>query len=231
MDSSYRSAMSVQSSLVMHPINAYGTEEQKQKYLPKLGKTSFFYQGLLKNSITLPMPPPTGLPKVTQPQPLPQFSWPCQVTILKNDSLLTRWWLHRGKFGLLFAIVDKQFCTLWQTRSRKGLHPKGDYWVLFREIKMFDFSCWLLTARGELIGCFGLTEPNHGSDPGGMETRAKHNPARNSYILNGSKCWWETFSGGPSQTISVYTCVHLSSNDHYFWAKLNLGVVEAPRIR
>ena len=61
--------MSVQSSLVMHPINAYGTEEQKQKYLPKLGKTSFFYQGLLKNSITLPTPPPTGLPKVTQPQP------------------------------------------------------------------------------------------------------------------------------------------------------------------
>ncbi|KAM7447014.1 hypothetical protein ABFA07_004662 [Porites harrisoni] len=80
VDSSYRSAMSVQSSLVMHPINAYGTEEQKQKYLPKL-------------------------------------------------------------------------------------------------------------ARGELIGCFGLTEPNHGSDPGGMETRAKHNPAGNSYILNGSKCW------------------------------------------
>lgn len=80
VDSSYRSAMSVQSSLVMHPINAYGTEEQKQKYLPKL-------------------------------------------------------------------------------------------------------------ARGELIGCFGLTEPNHGSDPGGMETRAKHNPARNSYLLNGSKCW------------------------------------------
>ena len=105
VDSSYRSAMSVQSSLVMHPINAYGTVEQKQKYLPKLGKTSFFYQGLLKNSTTLPMPPPTGLPEVTQTQPLPQFSWPCQVTILKNDSLLTRWWLHRGKFGLSFAIV------------------------------------------------------------------------------------------------------------------------------
>lgn len=80
VDSSYRSAMSVQSSLVMHPINAYGTEEQKQKYLPKL-------------------------------------------------------------------------------------------------------------ARGELIGCFGLTEPNHGSDPGGMETRAKFNPVGKSYILNGSKSW------------------------------------------
>ncbi|KAG8238625.1 hypothetical protein J437_LFUL018458 [Ladona fulva] len=64
VDSGYRSAMSVQSSLVMHPIYAYGTEEQKLRYLPKL-------------------------------------------------------------------------------------------------------------AKGELVGCFGLTEPNHGSDPGGMETRAK----------------------------------------------------------
>ena len=38
VDSSYRSTMSVQSSLVMHPIHAYGTEEQREKYLPKLGK-------------------------------------------------------------------------------------------------------------------------------------------------------------------------------------------------
>lgn len=37
VDSSYRSAMSVQSSLVMHPIYTYGTDEQKEKYLPKLG--------------------------------------------------------------------------------------------------------------------------------------------------------------------------------------------------
>ena len=36
VDSGYRSALSVQSSLVMHPINAYGTEAQKEKYLPKL---------------------------------------------------------------------------------------------------------------------------------------------------------------------------------------------------
>ena len=44
-------------------------------------------------------------------------------------------------------------------------------------------------ATGELVGCFGLTEPNHGSDPGGMETRAVHNPAGNSFILNGAKQW------------------------------------------
>lgn len=38
VDSGYRSTMSVQSSLVMHPIYAYGSEEQRQKYLPQLGE-------------------------------------------------------------------------------------------------------------------------------------------------------------------------------------------------
>lgn len=42
-------------------------------------------------------------------------------------------------------------------------------------------------ARGELIGCFGLTEPEHGSDPGGLETTAVRDG--NNYILNGSKTW------------------------------------------
>src|SRR5262244_33602 len=40
---------------------------------------------------------------------------------------------------------------------------------------------------GELIGCFALTEHGHGSDPGGMETRARHDG--DHYVLNGSKCW------------------------------------------
>jgi glutaryl-CoA dehydrogenase len=42
-------------------------------------------------------------------------------------------------------------------------------------------------ARGELIGCFGLTEPDHGSDPGGMLTRARRDG--NDWILNGTKMW------------------------------------------
>jgi glutaryl-CoA dehydrogenase len=42
-------------------------------------------------------------------------------------------------------------------------------------------------ATGELIGCFGLTEPNHGSDPGSMETRAKK--ADGGFRLTGSKMW------------------------------------------
>ena len=78
VDSGYRSMMSVQSSLVMVPINAFGSEAQKQKYLPRL-------------------------------------------------------------------------------------------------------------ATGELIGCFGLTEPNHGSDPGSMITRAKK--VDGGYQLSGAKMW------------------------------------------
>jgi glutaryl-CoA dehydrogenase len=39
-----------------------------------------------------------------------------------------------------------------------------------------------------MIGAFGLTEPNHGSDPGSMETKAVKKG--NSYILNGSKSWY-----------------------------------------
>ncbi len=78
VDSGYRSAMSVQSSLVMHPIFAYGMEEQRLKYLPKL-------------------------------------------------------------------------------------------------------------ATGEWVGCFGLTEPDHGSDPGGMITRAK--PVDGGYLVSGAKNW------------------------------------------
>ncbi len=78
VDSGYRSAISVQSSLVMHPIHAFGSEQQRQKYLPKLG-------------------------------------------------------------------------------------------------------------TGEWIGCFGLTEPDHGSDPGGMQCRAKS--VDGGYQLNGTKTW------------------------------------------
>ena len=47
---------------------------------------------------------------------------------------------------------------------------------------------WLpLLAKGEKIGCFGLTEPDHGSDPGGMETRAQ--PKGKGFVLNGTKRW------------------------------------------
>lgn len=44
-----------------------------------------------------------------------------------------------------------------------------------------------LAAKGEIVGCFGLTEPNHGSDPSSMETTAKK--VNGHYVINGSKTW------------------------------------------
>ncbi|MBL7473871.1 acyl-CoA dehydrogenase family protein [Robertkochia sediminum] len=53
-------------------------------------------------------------------------------------------------------------------------------------------------AAGELVGCFGLTEPNHGSNPGGMETRFKD--MGDHYLLNGAKLW---ISNSPFADIAV----------------------------
>ena len=48
----------------------------------------------------------------------------------------------------------------------------------------------IFQAKGELIGAFGLTEPNHGSDPNGMETKARYNKSDKTYTLNGAKSWY-----------------------------------------
>ncbi|MDP2089282.1 MAG: acyl-CoA dehydrogenase family protein [Flavobacteriaceae bacterium] len=53
-------------------------------------------------------------------------------------------------------------------------------------------------ASGELMGCFGLTEPNHGSNPGGMETKIKD--IGDHYLLNGAKMW---ISNAPFADISI----------------------------
>jgi glutaryl-CoA dehydrogenase len=44
-------------------------------------------------------------------------------------------------------------------------------------------------AAGRMVGCFGLTEPDHGSDPGGMETTAAYDAGTGEYVLSGSKAW------------------------------------------
>jgi glutaryl-CoA dehydrogenase len=63
-------------------------------------------------------------------------------------------------------------------------------------------------AKGEIVGCFGLTEPDHGSDPGGMKTRAVTVPG--GYKLSGSKMW---ITNSPIADVLV------------IWAKLDGGAI------
>ena len=62
-------------------------------------------------------------------------------------------------------------------------------------------------AQGKLIGCFGLTEPDHGSDPGGMETRARKDG--DGWVLNGTKRW---ITNGSLAGVAIV------------WAKVNDGI-------
>nr|XP_055092706.1 glutaryl-CoA dehydrogenase, mitochondrial isoform X4 [Symphalangus syndactylus] len=66
-----------------------------------------------------------------------------------------------------------------QVFHREIISEMGELGVLGPTIK----------AKGELLGCFGLTEPNSGSDPSSMETRARYNSSNKSYTLNGTKTW------------------------------------------
>ncbi|HJU12239.1 MAG TPA: acyl-CoA dehydrogenase family protein [Candidatus Binataceae bacterium] len=62
-------------------------------------------------------------------------------------------------------------------------------------------------AKGKLLGCFGLTEPDHGSDPGGMETRARKDGA--GWVLNGTKRW---ITNGSIAALAIV------------WAKVDEGI-------
>lgn len=111
-----------------------------------------------------------------------------------------------GQLGLLGATIHGYNCA--------GISSVG-YGLIAREVERIDsgyrsamsvqsslvmFPIWAygtkeqkdhylpLLAQGDQIGCFGLTEPNHGSDPDGMETIAKLQPD-GDYLLNGSKTW------------------------------------------
>ncbi len=81
--------------------------------------------------------------------------------------------LERGDSGLRsFVSVQGSLCMfpIWKFGSEEQKHD------------------WLPgMAAGELIGCFGLTEPDHGSDPGNMSTRARRDGS--DWVLNGAKRW------------------------------------------
>lgn len=81
--------------------------------------------------------------------------------------------LERGDSGL------RSFCSV---QGALAMYP---IWAFGTEAQKERFLPEM--AKGRLIGCFGLTEPDHGSDPGGMKTRARRDGS--DWILNGTKLW------------------------------------------
>uniref|UniRef100_A0A6M2DMU9 glutaryl-CoA dehydrogenase (ETF) n=2 Tax=Pulicidae TaxID=7511 RepID=A0A6M2DMU9_XENCH len=90
-------------------------------------------------------------------------------------------------YGLLtreIERIDSAYRSAISVQSSLSMGAIHDYGTDAQKDKYLEKM-----ARGELIGCFGLTEPNHGSDPGSMETKATHDKANHVYRLNGSKTW------------------------------------------
>eukprot|EP01062_Namystynia_karyoxenos_P071329 TRINITY_DN6678_c0_g1_i1.p1 TRINITY_DN6678_c0_g1~~TRINITY_DN6678_c0_g1_i1.p1 ORF type:complete len:426 (+),score=135.09 TRINITY_DN6678_c0_g1_i1:84-1361(+) len=78
--------------------------------------------------------------------------------------------------------VDSSFRSAWSVQSSLVMHPIYTYGTEEQRDR------WLPgLASGEKVGCFGLTEPNSGSDPASMSTRAKEQDGH--YVLNGQKMW------------------------------------------
>jgi len=78
--------------------------------------------------------------------------------------------------------VDSGFRSMMSVQSSLVMLPIFEFGTAAQKEKFLP-----KLASGEWIGCFGLTEPNHGSDPGGMESRARK--ASGGYVLSGSKMW------------------------------------------
>ena len=78
--------------------------------------------------------------------------------------------------------VDSGYRSVMSVQSSLVMYPIHTFGTPYQKEKYLS-----RLASGDLIGCFGLTEPDHGSDPSGMKTRAQWNGTH--YILNGSKNW------------------------------------------
>jgi glutaryl-CoA dehydrogenase len=90
-------------------------------------------------------------------------------------------------YGLLtteIEAVDSAYRSAMSVQSSLVMHPIYKYGTeALRSTYLPEL------ASGNLVGCFGLTEPNHGSDPSGMETRATFDKGTNEFVINGSKHW------------------------------------------
>ncbi len=90
-------------------------------------------------------------------------------------------------YGLINLELERQDSGI---RSFCSVQTALCMWPIFAYGTDAQKDRWLPgMAKGELIGCFGLTEPNAGSDPGSMRTHAKQDGPDGDYILNGQKMW------------------------------------------
>ncbi|KFX99478.1 hypothetical protein V490_01781 [Pseudogymnoascus sp. VKM F-3557] len=90
-----------------------------------------------------------------------------------------------------------------------------------------------MLANGSLVGCFGLTEPNHGSDPGSMETVAREHPTKKGqYLLSGAKTW---ITNSPiSDVMLVWAKLESTGKIRGFLVERNQcppGTLETPAIK
>ncbi|MBL8439196.1 MAG: acyl-CoA dehydrogenase [Zoogloeaceae bacterium] len=93
--------------------------------------------------------------------------------------------LNAVSYGLIareIERVDSAFRSMMSVQSSLVMLPIYEFGTEAQRQKFLP-----RLAQGEWIGCFGLTEPNHGSDPGGMESRAR--PVPGGYRLSGAKMW------------------------------------------
>lgn len=93
--------------------------------------------------------------------------------------------LNYVAYGLIareIEYVDSGYRSMMSVQSSLVMVPIHEFGTEAQKRKYLP-----KLARGEWIGCFGLTEPNHGSDPGGMESRARR--VEGGYLLSGNKMW------------------------------------------
>ncbi|XP_061495806.1 glutaryl-CoA dehydrogenase, mitochondrial isoform X4 [Rhineura floridana] len=159
-----------------------------------------------------------GTSVATQKVPRAQFDW---RDALQLERLLT----HEE------IMIRDSFRNYCQEKLMPRILMANRNEVFHREIVSEMGALGILgptiKAKGELLGCFGLTEPNHGSDPGSMETRAQYNPSRKTYTLNGTKTW---ITNSPIADLYVVWAVCEDGKVRGFLLERGIKGLSAPKI-
>jgi len=129
-------------------------------------------------------------------------------------------------YGLIAAElehVDSAYRSAYSVQSSLVMHPINIFGSAYQKSK------WLPgLASGDLIGCFGLTEPNAGSDPAGMETNARRD-SNGNWTLNGSKLW---ITSSPIADVAIVWARDLDSKKiRGFIVDTKLPGVTCPKIQ